>query len=80
MREVLSLDDLVTGPTRAIAFGCTCSRERVLESYASLPRDELEGMLRPLRPRVFRCHLCGRELTIAPEDLVQLLQKRSERR
>ena len=80
MREVLSLDDLVTGPTRAIAFGCTCSRERVLESYASLPRDELEGMLRPLRPRVFRCHLCGRELTIAPEDLAQLLQKRSERR
>ena len=76
MREVLGLDDLVTGPTRAIAFGCSCSEERVLASYADLSRPVLEGMLRPLRPREFRCHLCGRRYTITPEQIVRILQRK----
>jgi len=75
LREVLSLDDLVTGPTRAIAFGCSCSEKRFLDAYATLSRETLEGMLRPLRPRVERCHLCGREYTIEPEKLFQILPK-----
>ena len=30
MRDVLDLWDLKTGPTRALAFGCSCSARRVL--------------------------------------------------
>lgn len=74
LREILGVEDLVTGPTRAIAFGCTCSLDRFLAAYASLPRKTLEGMLRPLRPREERCHLCGRRYTIEPEHLVRILQ------
>ena len=72
------IEDVVTGPTRAIAFGCTCSLERFLAAYARLPRETLEGMLRPLRPREERCHLCGRRYTITPEHLVKLLQDKTE--
>ena len=78
LREVLGLPELVTGPTRAVAFGCTCSREKVLAAYASESRETLEGMLRPLRPRPFRCHLCGRVYDVTPEDLVLLLQSKSQ--
>ena len=78
LREILGVEDLVTGPTRAIAFGCTCSLERFLAAYAALPRKTLEGMLRPLRPREERCHLCGRRYTITPEHLVKLLQDKTE--
>lgn len=78
LREVLGVEDLVTGPTRAIAFGCTCSEKRFLDAYAALPRETLEGMLRPLRPREERCHLCGRRYTITPEQLVQILQSKTE--
>ena len=80
LREILGVEDLVTGPTRAIAFGCTCSEKRFLDldAYAALPRETLEGMLRPLRPREERCHLCGRRYTITPEQLVQVLQSKTE--
>lgn len=73
MRDVLGLPDLFTGPTRAVAFGCTCSEARILEAWKALPREELEGMLKPLRPRVFRCHLCGREWEIGPGRIAGLL-------
>ena len=75
MREVLGLYDLVTGPTRALALGCTCSEPVVLASYASLPKEVLEGWIRALEPQTFRCHLCGRTFVLSPETLARILQK-----
>lgn len=78
MRDVLGLPDLFTGPTRPVAFGCTCSEERVLASWFDMPRKELEGMLRPLKPRTFRCHLCGRKIEIGPEKILAVLRAKAE--
>lgn len=75
MREVLGLYDLVTGPTRALALGCTCSEPAVLASYASMPKEVLEGWIRALEPQIFRCHLCGRTFVLSPETLARILQK-----
>lgn len=75
LREVLGLYDLVTGPTRAIALGCTCSEQAVLASYASLPKEVLQGWIRALASQTFRCHLCGRTFVLSPETLAGLLQR-----
>ncbi|MBR1609188.1 MAG: Hsp33 family molecular chaperone HslO, partial [Kiritimatiellae bacterium] len=64
MREILGLSDLFTGPTRALAFGCSCSEEKAALSLASFPPSPETSAAAPLK---FRCHLCGREMEIAPE-------------
>lgn len=73
LRDVLGLDDLMTGPTRALAFGCTCSRESVLHAYASEPEKVLTSWISANRPQEFRCHLCGRAYHLSVEDLAGLL-------
>ena len=80
MRDVLGLPDLFTGPTRALAFGCTCSEEKILASWAMLPREELVGMMRPLKPRFFRCHMCGRTFEFGPEKMLVALEAGKEAR
>ena len=78
MRDVLDLWDLKTGPTRALAFGCSCSARRVLASFAGRPAAELRGLAAPGRPVVFRCHLCGREYRIGPATLAALALRREK--
>ncbi|MGI5868714.1 MAG: Hsp33 family molecular chaperone HslO [Kiritimatiellia bacterium] len=72
LREIFDLPDLTTGPTRALAFGCTCSQEVAERSYATRSKPELDGLVRTTRPQTFRCHLCGRVYTLAPEKLVEI--------
>jgi redox-regulated HSP33 family molecular chaperone len=72
LREIFDLPDLATGPTRALAFGCTCSQSVAEASYATRSKPELDGLVRTARPQTFRCHLCGRGYTLTPEKLFQL--------
>lgn len=74
MHDVLGLPDLFTGPTRSVAFGCTCSEKRILEAWSGLPREELAGMVKAGVPRVFRCHLCGRKWEIGADKIFRLLR------
>lgn len=76
MRDVLDLPDLFSGPTRALAFGCSCSEEKVLDAWTSMPADEISGKLRPRKPLEFRCHLCGRLWELAPEKVEEALRSR----
>ena len=80
MRDVLDLWDLKTGPTRALAFGCSCSAGRVLASFAERPAAELRGLAAPGRPVPFRCHLCGREYKMAPPTLMSLAARKARRK
>ena len=70
MRDVLGLPDLFSGPTRAVDFGCTCSEAKILSAWADLPEREIAGIVRSMRPKVFRCHLCGRTWEIEPGKVV----------
>lgn len=72
LREIFELPDLTTGPTRALAFGCTCSQSVAEASYATRSKPELDGLVRTARPQTFRCHLCGKVYTLTPEKLFQL--------
>lgn len=78
MRDVLDLWDLKTGPTRALAFGCSCSARRVLASFAERPPAELRALAAAGAPVPFRCHLCGREYTVGPATLATLAKRRTK--
>ena len=77
MRDVLDLWDLKTGPTRALAFGCSCSARRVLASFAARPAAELRALAAAGRTVPFRCHLCGREYKVGPAALATLARRKS---
>lgn len=78
MRDVLDLWDLKTGPTRALAFGCSCSARRVLASFAERPAAELRALAAAGRPVPFRCHLCGRAYSVGPATLVALARRKTQ--
>ncbi len=63
-RQFFGIDDIITGPTRTLQFGCVCSRELAERSYSSRTAEELRGMLKPGLDAVFKCHLCGRHYVI----------------
>ncbi|MBQ7667442.1 MAG: Hsp33 family molecular chaperone HslO [Kiritimatiellae bacterium] len=78
MRDVLDLPDLFSGPTRAVDFGCTCSEEKILAAWAGLPPQEIIGFVRAGRPRLFRCHLCGRVWEIPLGKIVAAAKEAAE--
>lgn len=69
LREIFSLPELTTGPTRALRMGCTCSQASVDAAYASTPKDVLQGIARTGRNETFRCHLCGQTYTLTHEQI-----------
>lgn len=72
LRELFSLPELTTGPTRALQMGCTCSQATVNAAYATYPKSVLQGMAQTGRDETFRCHLCGQTYTVSHEKLDQL--------
>lgn len=56
-----------------LAYGCTCSSERVLASLASVGKDDLEDMLRAAEPLFITCDYCNTPYEVAPEALRGLL-------
>ncbi len=73
LREIFNIPDLMTGPTRALQFGCVCSQEAADETFSSRSIPELEGLARIGTKQEFRCHMCGRVYTITPEKIDQFL-------
>ena len=67
MREVFDMPDILTGPTRTLQFGCSCSRQRSEDAIASLPKAELAGLSNSGSGKTFQCHLCGKTYFIPPE-------------
>ena len=71
LREIFNIPDLMTGPTRALQFGCTCSQAVADRSFASRPKPELEAMARMGRNHEFRCHMCGSVYTVTHESIAR---------
>jgi molecular chaperone Hsp33 len=57
-----------------LRFGCNCSEARVVASLASLPRHEIQDMIKDGKVLEIGCDYCGRQYRISPEQLRGLLE------
>ncbi len=58
---------------RRVAFGCTCSVERLLASLATIGRADLESLVTSADPLDITCDYCRTPYQILPEQLRGLL-------
>ena len=59
-------------PPQALAFGCTCSRERVGEVLRSLGREENESVLAEQGSIQITCEFCNRRYVFDEDDVAAL--------
>ena len=81
MADPSALLTLVTGgqsftllEQRPVAFACPCNEVRLLGSLATLPREDIEEMIRDGATIEIGCDFCGTQYHIQPEQLRGLLQ------
>jgi len=77
------IDVLTEGTTEVletlpVQFHCTCSKERFLDAFATLPRAELEEMLASADDEEVICQYCGDKYYIKNEELAAILDKKDE--
>jgi molecular chaperone Hsp33 len=56
-----------------LSFACHCSQVRVVASLATLPRADLEDLIRGGEALDIRCDYCGKEYSVSPIQLQSLL-------
>ncbi|MGF1467171.1 MAG: Hsp33 family molecular chaperone HslO [Sandaracinaceae bacterium] len=56
-----------------LRFGCHCSRVRVLASLSTLPRSDIEDLMKDGEELHITCDYCGQAYALSPEALVGLL-------
>jgi molecular chaperone Hsp33 len=59
----------------ALAFTCTCSRERVERALLGLGRDELEKILREQERTEAICEFCKTAYVLTPEEVTGLIER-----
>ncbi|HEU4535677.1 MAG TPA: Hsp33 family molecular chaperone HslO, partial [Polyangiaceae bacterium] len=59
---------------RPVSFACRCDELRLIAALTTLPRADLEDLLRDQQVIEIGCDFCGKEFRIAPEKLRGLLQ------
>jgi molecular chaperone Hsp33 len=57
-----------------LSWRCRCSKERVLETLATLPRNDLAGLSADDKPVELSCDFCRTEYVVSPTELRALLQ------
>jgi molecular chaperone Hsp33 len=73
------LDELLYGMPFArlskseLRFACQCSRVRVMTSLATLPRADIEDMVKEGKVLEIQCDFCGKEYAVAPVELRSML-------
>lgn len=55
------------------SFYCSCSKERVSRSLASLGKDELNSMIEDAQPINVHCDFCNSDYEFTPDELKELL-------
>lgn len=65
-------EDVRLQPAQALAFGCTCSRERVGDVLRSLGREENESVLAEQGTIQITCEFCGQRYVFDDEDVAAL--------
>jgi len=66
-------EDVRVFPGEALAFGCTCSRERTLRMLASLGRAEIRGIIEEQGRIEVSCEFCRRQYLFDAADVAGLL-------
>jgi molecular chaperone Hsp33 len=59
----------------ALAFRCSCSRERVEKALISLGREELAALLEQHEETAVTCEFCHEDYVFSREELEQLLEE-----
>lgn len=55
-------------------YQCQCSAVRILAGLATLPADEIQGMIEAGQPLEIQCDYCGKEYSIQSEQLRGLIE------
>lgn len=58
-----------------VQFHCSCSKERFLDAFATLPKAELQEMLADAHDEEVVCRYCGEKYYISNDDLQQILSQ-----
>jgi len=83
----MSVEEMVLGLTAgtgevletfAVQFHCSCSKERFLDAFATLPEVELREMLADEQDEEVICQYCGEKYYITNEDLTDILQDKTD--
>jgi molecular chaperone Hsp33 len=72
LRRLFAEDDVRVQPMRALAFGCSCSRERVVRVLLSLGEAETRAALDAEGQVAVRCEFCGADYRFDGTDLAGL--------
>ncbi len=57
----------------SLSFACQCSQLRVVSTLATLPRSDIEDLLRAGEVLEIRCDYCGKDYQVPPAQLRSLL-------
>jgi molecular chaperone Hsp33 len=72
LRRLFAEDDVRIQPERRLAFGCSCSRERVEGALLAIGEAELAPALAAEGRVMVRCEFCAREYGFSPADIAAL--------
>jgi molecular chaperone Hsp33 len=78
LRRLFAEDDVRIQPGRRLAFGCSCSRERVERVLLALGEAEIRAALDAAGRTTVRCEFCGHAYAFARGDVDALFARASE--
>ena len=62
-----------------VHYYCTCSRQRVEQSFASIPDDQLRGMINSTGNVEAVCHYCNKKYLFTAKEIEDCIKERKER-
>ena len=62
-----------------VHYYCTCSRQRVEQSFASIPDDQLRGMINSTGNVQAVCHYCNKKYLFTAKEIEDFIKERKER-
>lgn len=62
-----------------VHYYCTCSRQRVEQSFASIPDDQLRGMVNSTGNVEAICHYCNKKYLFTAKEIEDFIKERKER-
>ena len=76
--KCLDLDDIQIIENRPLTANCTCSHEKVVNSVACLPIEDLTEIIEKREEPEVICHFCNTTYKVKTEEVVALLRKKQE--
>lgn len=62
-----------------VHYYCTCSRQRVEQSFASIPDEQLRGMINSTGNVEAVCHYCNKKYLFTAKEIEDFIKERKER-